>query len=324
MAVLSQRAYARHREVAALCRPEGDSPLVESRPNRPDGRIDSDVADAEWAANTRTRPPAGAAAQEEDDDACLRRSQYTKARAVREHYQARLAKIEYEERVAKLVSKDEVQVAAFNKFRQFRDAMLNIPDRVAAMVAAETEAAKCYEILATEIRKALNEFADCPTAEEIYRQRRRRRAAGPVTDDLAVGRQVPCALAARLGGGGPVAHRRTPYLREIMDCLSPSSPIERMVFMKGAQIGGTECGNNWIGYVIHQAPGPMMAMQPTVEMAKRNSKQRVDPLRTPSPGPAISVRATRATGSSSTAGRSSPATSSRSRWPSTTSWWRPN
>src|SRR5579885_893501 len=71
---------------------------------------------------------------------------------------------------------------------------------------------------------------------------------------------------------------RTPYLREIMDCLSPTSLIERTVFMKGAQIGGTECGNNWIGYVIHQAPGPMMAVQPTVEMAKRNSKQRIDPL----------------------------------------------
>ena len=26
---------------------------------------------------------------------------------------------------------------------------------------------------------------------------------------------------------------RTPYLREIMDCLSPMSPIERVVFMKG-------------------------------------------------------------------------------------------
>jgi phage terminase large subunit GpA-like protein len=48
--------------------------------------------------------------------------------------------------------------------------------------------------------------------------------------------------------------------------------------MKGAQIGGTECGNNWMGYIIHQAPGPMMSVQPTVEMAKRNSKQRIDPL----------------------------------------------
>ncbi len=77
---------------------------------------------------------------------------------------------------------------------------------------------------------------------------------------------------------GPWRTSRTPYLKEIMDCLSPSSPTERVVFMKGAQLGATEAGNNWVGYVIHQAPGPMMAVQPTVEMAKRNSKQRIDPL----------------------------------------------
>ena len=77
---------------------------------------------------------------------------------------------------------------------------------------------------------------------------------------------------------GPWRTERTPYLREIMDCLSSSSPIQRVVFMKGAQIGGTEAGNNWIGYVIHHAPGPMLAILPTVEMAKRNSKQRLEPL----------------------------------------------
>lgn len=71
---------------------------------------------------------------------------------------------------------------------------------------------------------------------------------------------------------------RTPYLKEIMDCLSPHSAIQKVVFMKGAQIGGTECGNNWVGYIIHQAPGSMMAVSPTVEMAKRNSRQRIDPL----------------------------------------------
>ena len=87
-------------------------------------------------------------------------AQYTKARAVREHYQARLAKLDFEQRVGSLVSRDEVKIAAFNTLRQFRDAMLNIPDRVAAMLAAEPDPAKCYEILATEIRKALNEFAE--------------------------------------------------------------------------------------------------------------------------------------------------------------------
>ncbi len=70
---------------------------------------------------------------------------------------------------------------------------------------------------------------------------------------------------------------RTPYLKEIMDCLSTSSTVQRVVFMKGAQIGGSEAGINFIGYVIHMAPGPMMAVSPTVEMAKRSSRQRIDP-----------------------------------------------
>ena len=74
---------------------------------------------------------------------------------------------------------------------------------------------------------------------------------------------------------------RTPYMREIMDALSPSSPAQR--FMKAAQVGATEAGNNWIGFAIHQAPGPMLAVQPTVELAKRNSRQRIDPLIEESP-----------------------------------------
>ncbi len=80
------------------------------------------------------------------------------------------------------------------------------------------------------------------------------------------------------GEPGPWRTERTPYLKEIMDCLSPANPVEKVVFMKGAQIGGTEAGNNWIGYVIHHAPGPMLAVQPTVEMAKRWSKQRIASL----------------------------------------------
>ncbi len=53
--------------------------------------------------------------------------------------------------------------------------------------------------------------------------------------------------------------------------------------MKGAQIGGTECGNNWLGYIIHHTPGPTLSVNPTVDTAKRNSKQRIDPLIEESP-----------------------------------------
>jgi phage terminase large subunit GpA-like protein len=76
---------------------------------------------------------------------------------------------------------------------------------------------------------------------------------------------------------------RTPYIREIVDALSPMHPVRRIVVMKSAQVGFTEGGNNWIGYVIHHAPGPMLAVQPTVELAKRFSRQRIEPLIAESP-----------------------------------------
>lgn len=71
---------------------------------------------------------------------------------------------------------------------------------------------------------------------------------------------------------------RTPYLKEVMDCLSVSHPARVIVFKKSAQVGATECGNNWLGYIIDHAPGPIMAVQPTVDTAKRNSRLRIEPL----------------------------------------------
>ena len=82
---------------------------------------------------------------------------------------------------------------------------------------------------------------------------------------------------------GPWRTSRAPYLRDIMDALSPRHPAQRIVFMKGSQLGATEAAANWIGYVIHHAPGPMLAVQPSVELAKRFSQQRIDPLIEESP-----------------------------------------
>jgi phage terminase large subunit GpA-like protein len=71
---------------------------------------------------------------------------------------------------------------------------------------------------------------------------------------------------------------RTPYLREIMDCMSANNTTQKVVFMAGAQLGKTEAINNVVGYMIAHAPGPALFVQPTIEMAKRLSKQRLDSL----------------------------------------------
>ena len=68
-----------------------------------------------------------------------------------------------------------------------------------------------------------------------------------------------------------------------MDCLSTDSSIERVVMMFGAQTGKSESGLNWLGYIISHAPGPVLAVQPTLEMCKRLSKQRLESMITETP-----------------------------------------
>jgi len=99
---------------------------------------------------------------------------------------------------------------------------------------------------------------------------------------------------------GPWRTNRTPYLREPMDCLSSSSPVQRVVMMFAAQTGKTEAGSNWLGYVIDHAPGPMLCVQPTVEMAKRLSKQRLESMITDTPCLAAKIAPARARDSGNT------------------------
>jgi pyruvate/2-oxoglutarate dehydrogenase complex dihydrolipoamide acyltransferase (E2) component len=161
MPLLSLRAYAKHRGVslAAVQKAIHSGRIT---PNA-DGLIDSDRADAEWAAKTRpgqrrarSAPPS---AREPAEPAGAGGLDYFRARAIRESYLARLAKIEFEEKTAKLVSRDEVQVAAFTRGRVVRDNLLNIADRLAATLAAENDVDKVHRLLSDEIRMALDALA---------------------------------------------------------------------------------------------------------------------------------------------------------------------
>lgn len=77
---------------------------------------------------------------------------------------------------------------------------------------------------------------------------------------------------------GPFRTSRTPYIREPIDCLSSHSPVRKVVLMFGTQLGKTRGLLNWIGYIVDQAPGPILMVQPTIAMAKKVSKQRLAPM----------------------------------------------
>lgn len=76
-------------------------------------------------------------------------------RSIREFYAARIAKLEYEQRAGKLVSKDELRLKLAKLHLAVRDNLRTIPDRVAPVLAAETDQAKIHAILLKEIGLAL-------------------------------------------------------------------------------------------------------------------------------------------------------------------------
>lgn len=71
---------------------------------------------------------------------------------------------------------------------------------------------------------------------------------------------------------------RTPYCREPMECLSATSPIQKVVLMWGAQLGKSTTGNAWAGYVIDNSPGPMLGVFPRVQDAMDYSRLRIEPM----------------------------------------------
>lgn len=180
MAVMSLRAYARHRGVSI--RAVQKAIAANRITTTADKKIDPVRADAEWQRNTnpkeqinmapRPERPERPAAKEQPAPAgvtdqaprAIAGDSYHKARAAREGYAARLAQIEYEQKIGKLVDRAAVEAEAFNRYRTFRDLILNIPDRIAPIIAAESDTAKVHEILEAEIRTALNDFSNASTA----------------------------------------------------------------------------------------------------------------------------------------------------------------
>jgi len=75
---------------------------------------------------------------------------------------------------------------------------------------------------------------------------------------------------------------RTPYLRDIMDAFVDPD-VEMVVVMTSSQVGKTECILNVIGYYIDYEPAPILVIQPTLEIAKSFSKERLTPMLRDSP-----------------------------------------
>ena len=70
---------------------------------------------------------------------------------------------------------------------------------------------------------------------------------------------------------------RAIFQKEIMDSINDPA-ITEVVVMSCSQIGKTEILLNAIGYYIHYAPAPILIVQPTLEMARAWSQDRLAPM----------------------------------------------
>ncbi len=111
-------------------------------------------------------------------------------------------------------------------------------------------------------------------------------------DEWADAKRVLNTVASREAGN--YRTKRTPYLREIMQAISViESDVTDIVVMKATQIGGSEVANNFVGYIIDCAPGPILYMLPTVELAERHSRNRIAPMIESIPSIAAKVHPTK-------------------------------
>ena len=162
-------AYARHRgvsHVAVLKAIKAGRIIKEA-----DGTIDPVKADAAWEQNTSQAQQRKTTQKEASDARPADASpsgvsgvgngpSYAQSRAIKEADLARLAKLEYEEKSGAVVRTDSVKVAWFNILRVLRDRVLNLPDRMAPMLAAETDPKQVRELLDADLRQILNDASD--------------------------------------------------------------------------------------------------------------------------------------------------------------------
>lgn len=170
---ISIREYARRRRAAGL---KGGTPsavhqaIKAGRIQRDaQGLIDPEQADAAWESTTdatRGDGHAGPAHRPPDRSASPHVApagnapSYATSRAIREAYSARLTKLSYEERSKILVDASRVQAEAFRLTRDTREAVLAVPGRLAAILAAETDPIVVEVRLNEELRMVLEVLAN--------------------------------------------------------------------------------------------------------------------------------------------------------------------
>lgn len=136
--------------------------LVKSVEIKPNGRhlIDIETGKAEFEDNKQRGARNGQKLQERKSEAESGESEsIIEYERKLKRYQAEIARLKYEQQSGDLVGADDIRRQAFKVARAVRDAMFNIPGKISAELAGETDQFKIHSLLEEEIRQALENLS---------------------------------------------------------------------------------------------------------------------------------------------------------------------
>jgi hypothetical protein len=165
---ISIRAYARMRgcaksAVEKAIKTKRITPL-------PDGTIDPERADQEWAKNTfaghtlnraqaAPAPRSSSALPPEPGPSGDPVAAYLRARAVNETFKAKVSQMEYEERAGKLIPAARASEYAASFSAIVKDGLMAMPDRLSPMLAAVADEKAIHRMLVAEVSALLRKVS---------------------------------------------------------------------------------------------------------------------------------------------------------------------
>lgn len=167
--LMTQAEYATHRGISGAAVSKA---VASGRISLIDGKIDPAVADIQWAQNTRARADskrpdgqAPATPGAEGGSQPSAEGDYWNARSRRETAEAAIAEMKEQEMRGALIRSDVIRTVLATKISATRDALLQIPVRLAPVLAAESDIERVAELLDEELRQALAQLSEAKVME---------------------------------------------------------------------------------------------------------------------------------------------------------------
>ena len=113
---------------------------------------------------------------------------------------------------------------------------------------------------------------------DFWRAENKRRPRVSLEPDVALWIEKRRVLPSNTPFPGYWRNERTPYLVEIMNNMSPASPIQHTALMKGVQLGVTASAENVMAYWIGECPAEILYVSATDELLEKWAIKRLEPL----------------------------------------------